>query len=139
MEEASAWLAANRGDLVIGSESLEDGDSLSILRADSRIILSLDFRGDAFQGSNLLIENETLWPERLIVMTLARVGSQAGPDFTRLETILERAGKHKPYAAGGLRGGMDLERLRQLGVAGVLVASALHDGRLCSADLRSPE
>ena len=34
------------------------------------------------------------------------------------------------YAAGGVRGADDLRELRALGCAGVLVASALHDGRL---------
>jgi phosphoribosylformimino-5-aminoimidazole carboxamide ribotide isomerase len=39
------------------------------------------------------------------------------------------------YAAGGLRGASDLVRLKQAGKWGVLVASALHDGRLTGADL----
>ncbi|HWX13321.1 MAG TPA: HisA/HisF-related TIM barrel protein, partial [Methylocella sp.] len=38
-------------------------------------------------------------------------------------------------AAGGLRDASDLMRLREAGVSGALVASALHDGRLIGADL----
>ena len=34
------------------------------------------------------------------------------------------------YAAGGVRGWADVETLRRLGVAGALVASAIHDGAL---------
>jgi phosphoribosylformimino-5-aminoimidazole carboxamide ribotide isomerase len=36
---------------------------------------------------------------------------------------------------GGVRDADDLAALRQSGVAGVLVASALHDGRLTGHDL----
>jgi len=38
-------------------------------------------------------------------------------------------------AGGGVRGVEDLSRLRDGGVQNVLVASALHDGRLTSGDL----
>jgi phosphoribosylformimino-5-aminoimidazole carboxamide ribotide isomerase len=49
--------------------------------------------------------------------------------------VKERAGARRLYAAGGVRGRHDLQVLRDAGIAGVLVASALHDGRLTSADL----
>ena len=45
-----------------------------------------------------------LWPERVIVMTLARVGGDAGPDMDRLLQIKRRAPDARLYAAGGLRG-----------------------------------
>ena len=52
-----------------------------------RIVLSLDFRGDAFQGPQEILAEPALWPQRVIVMTLARVGSGAGPDLERLAAI----------------------------------------------------
>jgi phosphoribosylformimino-5-aminoimidazole carboxamide ribotide isomerase len=39
-------------------------------------------------------------------------------------------------AGGGIRGVADLHRLRAIGADAVLVASALHDGRLAPDDLR---
>jgi uncharacterized protein related to proFAR isomerase len=39
--------------------------------------------------------------------------------------------------AGGVRGGKDLELLKEAGVAKVLVASALHDGGLSRAMLEA--
>ena len=99
-------------------------------------VLSLDFRGDAFVGDLEVLERAENWPERLIVMTLARVGSGLGPDLARLSQIAETAGpERRVYAAGGLRGADDLDALNDLGLAGVLVASALHDGRLTAMDL----
>jgi uncharacterized protein related to proFAR isomerase len=88
---------------VLGSESMRASKSRKAIAPTA--ILSLDFRGADFIGPGELLETPSLWPARVIVMTLARVGSS------------------------------DLEALQRAGAAGVLVASALHDGRLTSADL----
>jgi phosphoribosylformimino-5-aminoimidazole carboxamide ribotide isomerase len=40
-------------------------------------------------------------------------------------------------AGGGVRGYEDLARLADAGCDGALVATALHDGRLCAADVAS--
>jgi phosphoribosylformimino-5-aminoimidazole carboxamide ribotide isomerase len=118
---------------ILGSESIHDAARLQAIHPAA--ILSLDFRGTDFLGPQELLEQTSLWPERIIAMTLARVGSGAGPDLERLTSIKQRAGARRLYAAGGVRGRNDLEALRDAGMAGVLVASALHDGRLNSADL----
>lgn len=103
--------------------------------AAARLVLSLDFRGDDFMGPPALLQRTELWPSRIIVMTLARVGGGAGPDLERLAALQSRAPDRRFYAAGGVRGPADLEALRRQGAAGVLVASALHDGRLRPEDL----
>jgi phosphoribosylformimino-5-aminoimidazole carboxamide ribotide isomerase len=51
-----------------------------------RIVLSLDYRGDSFLRSKRLCAPH-LWPARVIVMTLARIGGDAGPDVDRLADI----------------------------------------------------
>jgi phosphoribosylformimino-5-aminoimidazole carboxamide ribotide isomerase len=130
----AAAVAATRafGAPVLGSESQRD---LALVAATPDALLSLDFRGDAFQGPPDLLARPDLWPQRLIVMTLGRVGSGAGPDLDRLGAIRALAGSRALYAAGGLRDAADLAALKEAGAAGVLVASALHDGRLGAADL----
>lgn len=128
--DAQAQLGSMGGTIVLGSESLRDADDLKVLAQEPRAILSLDYRGDEFQGVPEIARDSTLWPQRLIVMTLARVGSGGGPDVPRLQEIIARAGKRQIYAAGGLRGADDIAALSALSVSGVLVASALHDGRL---------
>jgi phosphoribosylformimino-5-aminoimidazole carboxamide ribotide isomerase len=103
---------------------------------DREVLLSLDFRGDAFLGPARLLASAGTWPHRVIVMTLARVGTGGGPDFTRLDEIIGRAGPSRQvYAAGGVRNMDDLKRLRDLGVAGALVATALHTGQIKTGDL----
>lgn len=132
---ARAWFARNTGVLVAGSESQRGLELLRALRDEPRLALSLDFRGDEFLGPPEILANPTLWPGKIIVMTLARVGAGAGPDLARLAEIIRAAGGREVYAAGGLRGAADLAALKAAGAAGVLAASALHDGRLRAADL----
>ncbi|MDE3176899.1 MAG: nickel transporter [Pseudomonadota bacterium] len=120
------------GTPVLGSESQRDP---ALVEATPDALLSLDFRGEALQGPGELLARPQLWPDRLIVMTLGRVGSGAGPDLDRLATIRALAGPRRLYAAGGVRDRADLAALERAGAAGVLVASALHDGRLTAADL----
>ncbi|MFO1103232.1 MAG: HisA/HisF-related TIM barrel protein [Methylocystis sp.] len=129
------WRGVSGIERVIGSETLSDGESFSVAKDDPNVILSLDFRGDEFLGPRPLIDRAELWPRRIIVMTLARVGVGAGPDVERLATIIERAGERRVYAAGGVRDARDLARLEAIGAAGALVATALHDGALNRADL----
>src|SRR5262249_36960196 len=96
---AAGWLAAGLGHLVIGSETQADAALASHLAGDARVALSLDFRGDAFEGPAALLD-PARWPQRVIVMTLARVGSGAGPDLARLAEISAMAGGRSIYAAG---------------------------------------
>jgi len=133
--EAKARLRGReRHIVVLGSESLKDEATLSELKGEERVILSLDFNGDRFLGAPAILATPALWPARVIVMTLNRVGADAGPDFDRLAS-LRGAGGAALYAAGGVRGPDDLAALARAGVRGALVASALHDGRLTGADI----
>ncbi len=132
------WLDNGPGILVIGSETQGDIailDDLAMPAAQQRIALSLDFRADRFVGPPELLARTDAWPNRVIVMTLARVGSAAGPDMLRLQDIVGRVPGRKIFAAGGVRGGEDLIDLIRLGIAGVLVATALHERRLVRDDI----
>jgi phosphoribosylformimino-5-aminoimidazole carboxamide ribotide isomerase len=115
---------------VIGTESQIDTALLQRFRGNQRIILSLDFFADGYRGPETILREPGLWPDRVIVMTLAKVGSAAGPDVERLRSVKDLAGDRKIYAAGGIRDERDLQMLMELGVAGALVASSLHDGTL---------
>ncbi|WP_247891253.1 HisA/HisF-related TIM barrel protein [Azospirillum aestuarii] len=131
------FVASGLGDAVLGSESLDGLAPLAALKADpawERVILSLDFR-DRFVGPTGLPDRPDLWPQRIIAMTLARVGSGEGPDWNRLAEINETKPQASLFAAGGVRDGNDLRDLAARGSAGALVATALHDGRIGGAEL----
>lgn len=132
---AAAWLEADLGRLVIGSESQADPALVRQFAGDDRVVLSLDFRGDAFQGPAPLLAEPDAWPARVIVMTLGRVGSGAGPDLERFRTIRDAARGRRIYAAGGVRDTADLAALGRTGAAGALVATSLHDGRLTGREI----
>ena len=72
-------------------------------------------------------EAPALWPQRVIVMTLERVGSGAGPDLQTLRAVQAKAPQAKLVGAGGLRSPADLALASAAGAAAWLVASALHD------------
>jgi uncharacterized protein related to proFAR isomerase len=131
-----AFIAADLGTPVIGSESQRDSELIAQHGDSTRIVLSLDFRGDAFQGPQEILAEPALWPHRIIVMTLARVGSGAGPDLARFAAIRSIAGEREIYAAGGVRDPADLLALRAAGAAGSLVSTALHERRIVAADLQ---
>ncbi|MGB8337821.1 MAG: HisA/HisF-related TIM barrel protein [Burkholderiales bacterium] len=137
--------AQNLGRLVVGSETLQDISLLQTssehLGAKTAPILSLDYHGNEFRGPQALQHSPALWPDDVIAMTLARVGADRGPDFGRLSQLITLARLTSPrkniYAAGGVRHVADLTRLREMGVVGALVASALHNGRITSDDLKN--
>ncbi|HYH17931.1 MAG TPA: HisA/HisF-related TIM barrel protein [Azospirillum sp.] len=138
-EQVRGFLARGTGDAVLGSESLDGIEPLAVLKAEPagrRIVLSLDFR-DRFVGPPDLPGRTDLWPHRVIAMTLARVGSGAGPDRDRLADLRRAAPHAALFAAGGVRDAADLWDLAAQGVAGALVATALHDGRIGRATLEA--
>jgi phosphoribosylformimino-5-aminoimidazole carboxamide ribotide isomerase len=127
--EAEAFLDQGLGRLVLGSES--QADEALVRELEDRAVLSLDFRGEDYVGPREILASPGIWPERVIVMTLARVGMGHGPDLARLAHLRRQApARSKLYAAGGLRDRRDLAALAEIGISGILVASALHDGRL---------
>jgi HisA/HisF family protein len=134
-DPAEARLGAGTDRLVLGSESQVDAALARRLAGHDRVVLSLDFRGDRFQGPADLLADTSCWPRRIIAMTLARVGSGGGPDLDRLDDVKRAAGARAVFAAGGVRDAADLAALAGRGIAGALVATCLHDGRLTGADI----
>ena len=79
----------------------------------------------------------TLTPAQLAQFDLIAkaIFAAIGPDLDRLRAIRAAAPDRAIYAAGGVRGAADLKALRRDGIAGALVATSLHDGRLTSSDI----
>jgi phosphoribosylformimino-5-aminoimidazole carboxamide ribotide isomerase len=132
------WLAQSLSEIVLGSEAQRD---VTILRAlsddDARrhLILSLDYKDERFLGPPDLLSAPSLWPDRVIAMTLSRVGSRGGPDLDLLRRWRNDLPDKTIFAAGGVRGGEDLLALADCGISGVLVATALHERRIGRAEI----
>ncbi|MDY0748821.1 HisA/HisF-related TIM barrel protein [Paucibacter sp. R3-3] len=115
---------------VFASESLRSPAALATCFNDPAL-LSLDRRDGQRLDPAGCWERLTLWPERVIVMTLERVGADSGPD---LDTLRAVAASARPctrlIGAGGIRSEADLSEAEAAGADAWLVASALHDLRL---------
>ncbi|MGD7036517.1 HisA/HisF-related TIM barrel protein [Methylotuvimicrobium buryatense] len=121
---------------VIGSESLIDDDVEHIERLPDDFVLSLDYSANGRLGSSLIFDNPKLWPNAIIIMTLAQVGSELGPDFAKLDYYCREFPEKRIIAAGGIRHKQDLVELQKIGVNDVLIASALHSGALSENDIK---
>lgn len=121
---------------VVGTENLQDeASAIALLDGlGANAILSLDFHHQSRKGLASLFDQPHRWPQRVIAMTLDRVGSDSGPDMALLELLQQQSGRDI-FAAGGVRSTDDLNHLKQQGICGALVASALHDGKITAGAL----
>lgn len=122
---------------VVGSETLRDVGDLAAIRAAClpEPALSLDFRGEDFLGPPALPATPSLWPETVVAMTLSAVGADRGPDLGRVRRLVAASPASCIIGAGGVRDRRDVEALHAAGADGVLVASALHAGKIKAGDL----
>jgi phosphoribosylformimino-5-aminoimidazole carboxamide ribotide isomerase len=104
--------------------------SAAELAADAPCILSLDCKAGVALDRGGCWQHPQRWPQRLIAMTLDRVGADAGPDLDTLRALQAQAGGRALYGAGGIRHEADLHAAQAAGAAGWLLASALHDLRI---------
>lgn len=124
--------------LVIGSETLA---TLDLLDSDlhQSMILSIDRRNGQVLGHPQLMQRDTLWTQKIIVMDLDVVGADKGPSYDWLKSLMKKRQDIAWYAAGGVRNQADLEKLQEIKAAGVLIASALHTGKLDKHTLQALE
>jgi phosphoribosylformimino-5-aminoimidazole carboxamide ribotide isomerase len=116
---------------VYGSESLASREALARCFAPpSHALLSLDSRGGAPLDAAGVRAAPSLWPRRVIVMTLERVGSAEGPDLAAFDAVRRAAPRAELIGAGGIRDEADLAACEAAGARAWLVASALHDGAI---------
>jgi phosphoribosylformimino-5-aminoimidazole carboxamide ribotide isomerase len=136
--------------VVVGLESVAGPVELQEIVARvgaGNIVFSLDLKAGQPLGRTGLWPNPDAWSiaahaitalgvRRLIVLDLSRVGVGAGVGTDEICGRLKQAfPKVEITAGGGVREMADVNRLTSIGVDRVLVASALHDGRLTPADL----
>lgn len=143
-DDAAPLLAAGVDRIIAGLETIigpEELTRLSNVCSPDRIVFSLDLRAGEPMGwsketTGIVGQVAACGIQSVIVLDVARVGLNQGPGTEELcRRLLREFPRLSFYAGGGVRGREDLERLRHIGVAGALVASALHDGRLSTADL----
>lgn len=122
---------------VIGTESMgaETAHAVSWRQND---VLSIDYRCGELLGCLPSGWQERMaQPDTVIHMNLDYVGSTEGPDWCGIQQLVTERPDCRVVASGGVRGRADLKRLDAMGVWGVMLATALHNGSLSAEELRS--
>ena len=122
---------------VLGSESYRNETISEIKAYKNNFILSLDYSNSNALGAKNLFFDSSFWPENIIIMTLARVGSNQGPDLDKLTEFCKQYPNKNFIAAGGIRNKQDLTALSEAGIHQALVASALHSGTIKTKDIKT--
>lgn len=126
---------------VLGTETLPDWraacEVLEVVPAE-RLVLSLDMRAGrvlsraqeltSLHPLQVLSRAEAAGFRSIILLDLARVGTRQGLDMALLIQARQAHPQLELIAGGGVRDLADLIALRDAGVDGALVATALHSG-----------
>lgn len=145
-------LSSGASEVVVGLETLQAfADLTAIVRVvgSSRVVFSLDLRlgnpilhgamhdarGAGPDALSLAEQAAAAGAATVLLLDLGRIGTGCGVDLGLLESLRLRLPGIRLLAGGGVLTRRDLERMRDLGCDGALVASAIHSGRLSAADL----
>ena len=127
---------------IIGSENMEHLISYKAVSyaCASRHVLSLDFTATENLGTQELFETARYWPDDTICMSLSHVGNEQGVDVKRLSEVMQlnalRKIPSRLYAAGGVRNIQDCIQLKEMGMTGALIATALHNKTITTDDIK---
>jgi len=138
----------NVSKLIIGTETLQSkkfvAQAVEIF-GSNRVVVSLDLKGDkilvklGFDGCLnplcLLKDFKDMGISQIIILDLARVGSGEGVNLDFLKRVIAEVGV-EVYVGGGVRDIDDLIELKELGVSGALIATALHSGKISISQLK---
>lgn len=145
-------LSCGASEVVVGLETLHAFADLSAIVGvvgPSRVVFSLDLRlgnpvlhsamqdarGAGPEAVTLAEQAVAVGVETILLLDLGRIGTGCGVDLGLLESLRRRLPGVRLLAGGGVLTRRDLERMRDVGCDGALVASAIHTGRLSAADL----
>ena len=148
LRRAEEMLDNGVSKVIIGTETLPNisfvAEAVESL-GNEKIVVSLDLMRDriisGFELGRLaepitfLRELEALGVSQFIVLDLTKVGSSEGLNLNFLREVLRNI-KAEVFVGGGIRDVKDLAELKDSGVFGVLVATALHSGKISTENLK---
>ena len=134
------------GKVVVGTETLESLDELAKMTAMGEIVLSIDFKGDdlltrieelsGIDAEDVIKIFSSYDIKKIIYLDLKRVGTSCGMGEKRIEKMV-RSTSIPLLVGGGINDMSDIKRMEEIGVSGVLVATAIHNGRITKEDMYS--
>jgi len=149
-DRAQELLATGANKVIIGTETLSGWEALVAICATipaRHLVFSLDMRSgrvlshspqlSALDPLGVLDGLQRTGLREVILLDLARVGTGGGTDQALIKEARRRYPELALLAGGGVRNMDELCRLEALGVDGVLVGTALHQGTITARDLRA--
>ncbi len=146
---AEKLLKAGVSKIVIGTETLRSLDFVNKavgMFGGNHVVVSIDLRGGEVMSvsEKIKVMNavvlaqafEEVGVSHIILLDLDRVGTEHGANVEVLKEVLKKT-KVEVLVGGGIRDLQDLEEIKNLGVSGALVATALHNGKLKVDELKS--
>jgi|WetSurMetagenome_2_1015567.scaffolds.fasta_scaffold240821_2 phosphoribosylformimino-5-aminoimidazole carboxamide ribotide isomerase len=142
VEKAQAWFELGVHRVVIGSETLDELKNLQIPSRvqNNRLVFSLDFKNGkilsrcrdlaAMPPIEVLSQLQLAGWQEVILLDLNRVGSQEGANATLVSDARSRFPDLRLLIGGGVAKLEELAELNSMGVAGVLLATAFHNGAI---------
>ena len=148
LKKAEEVLRSNVSKVIIGTETLPSASFVAdVVKSfgSEKVMVSLDLMGNRIisgfklgtlaEPMRFLRKLQDMGVSQIIVLDLAKVGSGEGVNLPFLKEVLRNT-KAKVFVGGGVRDVEDLVELKDLGVFGVLVATALHSGRISLEGLK---
>lgn len=141
-EDVALYLEAGIERAILGTRALEEPGWIGRMlerHGPERVAAAVDVRGESPLTHGWTVEADPdlgalLAALRALGVTTAvytdstRDGALAGPDLAGTRTVVE--GGFRVIAAGGISSAEDILRLREIGVAGAVIGSALYRGTL---------
>ncbi|HET9466385.1 MAG TPA: HisA/HisF-related TIM barrel protein [Gemmatimonadales bacterium] len=145
-------LSCGASEVVVGLETLHAFADLARIVdvvGPTRLVFSLDLKlgapilhpgmqdasGAVPDALSLATQATAAGVTTLLLLDLGRVGTGCGVDLGLIEALRRRFPRVRLLAGGGVLTRKDLERMRNAGCDGALVASAIHTGRVSASDL----
>jgi phosphoribosylformimino-5-aminoimidazole carboxamide ribotide isomerase len=145
-------MACGASQVVIGLETLRAFTHLAEivrLTGEEQVIFSVDLRlgspilhpamqdamGAQPDAVSLAAQAVESGVANLLLLDLARVGTGCGADLGLIEELRKRFPELRLLVGGGILTRRDLDRMRDVGCDGALVASAIHAGTITATDV----
>lgn len=146
--KAKKMLETVTSKIVIGTETLRSLDFLEqvVKFGKERVLVSVDLKKGgvlsvsksiaSMNVSSLVRTIGNMGITNFILLDLDRVGTENGANVDVLKELLKKT-KNKVLVGGGIRNLQELEELKNLGVHGVLIATALHNKQIKVDELKN--
>jgi phosphoribosylformimino-5-aminoimidazole carboxamide ribotide isomerase len=148
IKKAQEAFRGKASKIIVGTETLQNlsfvKDAVELFGSE-RVAVSLDLmdgkvlskseKAKSMGALALASEFQEMGVTEIIVLDLAKVGSGEGVDMSQLEEFVGIP-KLRVFVGGGVRDIKELKVLKNMGISGVLLATALHTGKISITALK---